>query len=283
MSTEIVKAQPPVRIPELPSNRTLDLAVKLMDQVSLLTRPKFYGLENIPDKRVFFVGNHTIYGMLDVGFMIAELWKTQGFATRSLGDFKHWDLPVWGRFATATGGVPGSPEVAAELMRRGEPLLVFPGGAREANKRRGEKYQLIWKERLGFARLAIEHDYPIIPFAGVGAEEMLKVVLDDHNPVHRTLSENMRRVTGFPIPSLVRGIGPTPIPRPRRLYFWFGEPIDSGSFAGGKGDTGARKLRDAVKAEVEGGIDFLLNEREADRRRTRRHLLKNPLALLRPS
>jgi len=50
-------------------------------------------------------------------------------------------------------------------------VLVFPGGAPEVNKRRGEKYQLMWKERIGFARLAIQYSYPIVPFAAVGAEE----------------------------------------------------------------------------------------------------------------
>jgi 1-acyl-sn-glycerol-3-phosphate acyltransferase len=281
MSDDPSKTQDAVRIPELPSDRRIALAVTAIDQLARVTRPKFYGLENIPDKRVFFVGNHTIYGVLDVGFMLAELWKTHGFATRSLGDFKHWTIPVWSQFTTATGGVPGSPEVAAELMRRGEPLLVFPGGAREANKRRGEKYKLIWKQRLGFARLAIEHDYPIIPFAGVGAEEMLDVVVDDKNPIHRAASRSVERVIGMPVPSIVRGIGPTPIPRPRRLYFWFGEPIDSGSFSGDA--AGARALRDTVKREVEGGIDFLLSERAAQRRSRRRRVagLPRPSLLLR--
>jgi hypothetical protein len=35
-------------------------------------------------------------------------------------------------------------------------VLVYPGGGREVAKRKGEKYQLLWKERVGFARLAIE-------------------------------------------------------------------------------------------------------------------------------
>ena len=50
-------------------------------------------------------------------------------------------------------------------------VLVFPRRRPEVNKRRGEKYQLMWKERIGFARLAIQYSYPIVPFAAVGAEE----------------------------------------------------------------------------------------------------------------
>lgn len=270
-----------VRVPAIASDRTIGLAVAATNQLARLTRPKFYGLDRITDGRMLMVGNHTMYGMLDVPFMIAELWKEHGLATRSLGDFKHWSVPGWGQFAQAMGGVPGSPAVASELMRRGEPILVFPGGAREANKRRGEKYKLIWKERIGFAKLAIEHEYPIVPFAGVGGEEMLEIVVDDHNPIHRAASRGMRKVTGFPVPSIVRGIGPTPIPKPVRLYFWFGDPIDTRQFAGAKGDAGARALRDVVKREVEGGIEFLLAERTASRRRRRRLALPSPVRITR--
>lgn len=254
-----------VRIPELAPDRALNFAVGALDQVARLSvRPKFYGLENIDDKRILMVGNHTIYGLLDVGFLLAEIWKKKGIAVRSLGDHKHWSIPGWGQIATATGGIPGTPENAAAVMQTGEPLLVFPGGAREANKRRGERYQLIWKERIGFAKLAIEHDYPIVPFASIGAEEMLEVVLDDSSRIHRIASSGFRRITGMPIPSIVRGIGPTPIPRMTRLYYWVGEPIDSGSFKRKDKDAGARALRDVVKAEVEGGIEFLRAERRRD-------------------
>jgi 1-acyl-sn-glycerol-3-phosphate acyltransferase len=260
MSTELAEAH----IPDLPPEAALNLLSKGVDQFARITRPKFYGLDNITDERVFFVGNHTVYGLLDVGFMLQGLYKHKGIVVRSLGDFKHWSIPGWGQIATATGGVPGTPANLTELMRRGDPVLVFPGGAREANKRRGEKYQLIWKERIGFAKLAIENDYPIIPFAGVGAEEMYDIVLDDSNRVHRLASSGFRRVTGMPIPSIVRGIGPTMIPRPTRLYFWFGKPIDSSQFRRDDFEAGARELRDVVRDEVAGGIKFLREERRLE-------------------
>jgi 1-acyl-sn-glycerol-3-phosphate acyltransferase len=50
-------------------------------------------------------------------------------------------------------------------MEDGRSILVFPGGGREVTKRRGEKYRLIWGERMGFARMAIECGYPIVPVA----------------------------------------------------------------------------------------------------------------------
>ena len=69
----------------------------------------------------------------------------------------------------------------------------------------------------------------------------------------------MDKTLGLPLPPVVRGIGLTPIPRPQRLYFWFGDPIPTVPWAGRHEDKGAlREVRDEVKAAVEGGIELLL-------------------------
>jgi hypothetical protein len=57
-------------------------------------------------------------------------------------------------------------------------VLVFPGGAREVFKRKGEAYRLIWKERIGFVQMAAAHGYPIVPFASVGADEAYDIEFD---------------------------------------------------------------------------------------------------------
>jgi hypothetical protein len=142
---------------------------------------------------------------------------------------------------------------------------VFPGGTGEVFKGRGQGYQLLWKERLGFARLAIEFGYPIVPFAAVGAEEMLHVVVDREMPIAAQVSALMRRMVGVPLPPIPRGIGVTPLPRPERLYFWFGQPVDTSRYGGaGEDDAAARAVRDEVRAAVQAGIRILLTERERD-------------------
>ena len=150
-------------------------------------------------------------------------------------------------------------------MRERQPIVVYPGGAREVNKQRGQQYQLLWRERIGFARLAIERGYPVVPFAAVGAEEMLDVIVDQSTPVYGQFVALYHKLMGFPTPPIVRGVGLAPIPRPERLYFWFGEPIDTTRFGGRYEDTAAaRELRDEVKRAILLGIQFLRDERDAD-------------------
>lgn len=252
-----------VSIPAVASDRQIATIVSLVDQMSRVTRPRFYGLDKIADPRMLLVGNHTVYGVFDVPCMVAGIYKRHGHRIRSLGDHRHWLIPGWGKFLEGVGAVRGTRETTAELMCRGEPILVFPGGSREVNKRRDEKYQLIWKNRLGFAQLAIEHEYPIVPFSAVGGEEVFDVISDDGGRIHGALSSLTKRAVGLPIPSIVRGVGPTMIPRPQRFYFRFADPIPTTPYRG-KGDDGARELRDRVAGEIEYGIEFLLAQRRAD-------------------
>jgi hypothetical protein len=136
----------------------------------------------------------------------------------------------------------------------------------------------MWKERLGFARLAIEHAYPVVPFAAVGAEEMLDIVADGDTAVLHPVAALTKRLVGLPLPPIARGIGPTMVPRPERLYFWFGPPIDTARFEGrAADDAAARELRDEVKAAVESGIATLQHERERDPQRgLGRRLMRRP-------
>jgi 1-acyl-sn-glycerol-3-phosphate acyltransferase len=134
-----------------------------------------------------------------------------------LGEHGHYAIRVWRDLLEMCGMVRGTRDNVRALMREDEHVLVFPGGADEVFKRRGQKYQLLWKERLGFARLAIEFGYPIVPFAAVGAEEMYDVVADDATPGYRQVSALMKRLVGVPLPPEPRGAGPTLLPRPERL------------------------------------------------------------------
>lgn len=210
----------------------------LVKQVMWLRRqyfdPRFFGLEHVaPDQPALYVGNHTIYGGLDVPLLYTELRECKGIILRGLGDSLHFKIPGWGELMTNNGVVEGTPENCHRLMDAGEHIMVFPGGAREAAKRKEEKYRLTWKTRTGFARIAMAHGYPIIPVAALGADDTFDIHIDAYDVKSSWLGRNLMRSkawrsltrNGDLIPPFSTGIGPTPIPRPERFYFSFGEPI----------------------------------------------------------
>lgn len=223
-------------------------------------RPMFRGLDNIPETRpLLFVGNHTLYGMLDVGFLFAELFEKKGIVLRGLGDHVHFKLPLWRELLTAFGAVHGTRENCAALMRAGETVLVFPGGAREVAKRKGERYKLVWKERLGFARLAAEHGCTIVPFAAVGVEHAFDVLYDADDLFASPFGPLLKKLG-------VRKDAVMPLSRPRspqRLYFQLAEPIATMGLRH-TDDDAMRALRDRVRDAVQVGIDELHQVRARD-------------------
>jgi 1-acyl-sn-glycerol-3-phosphate acyltransferase len=152
-------------------------------------------------------------------------------------------------------------------MRAGESILVFPGGAREVFKRKGERYRLRWANRMGFARLAIEHGYPIVPFAAVGADDCYQIVLDA-GELRRLLPAVRLLPRAAELPPLVRGLGPTAIPRPQRFYFHFAPPIETTRLRGRERDAMAVfGVREEVREALEAGLELLLAKRRRDPRR----------------
>jgi 1-acyl-sn-glycerol-3-phosphate acyltransferase len=244
--------------------------MRLLEPLRLIVDPVFLDLDRVPDERpLLFVGNHTIYGVIDVPFLVHELYSKRGITVRGLGDHFHFRVPVWRDLLTRGGAVDGTPENCAALMRAGQAILVYPGGGREVARRKNEPYKLVWKERLGFARLAIAHGCTIVPFGAVGVEHALDILVDANDILRTPLGALLRR-TGMRtdvIMPLARGLGPTPLPRPERFYFGFGEPVPTRHYGGEASDDAAREVRDRVRAAVEDRIDALLAYRRDDPRR----------------
>ncbi len=240
--------------------------------------PFFRGLEKLDSKRpALWVGNHTLYGVLDVPLMGEHLYREHGVVLRALGDRGHFLVPGWRSLLTRLGVVVGSRENCAELMQSGQHVLVFPGGGREVMRRKGEAHQLIWKQRTGFARMAIEHGYDIIPFASLGPDDAMDIVLDANDIVRsapwRWLSKKfpLDELTrhGDMIPPVARGIGASILPKPQRFYFSFGERISTTQLRGLEDDKASLwQLRQQVAQSIETEMDWLREYRVHDRRKS---------------
>jgi 1-acyl-sn-glycerol-3-phosphate acyltransferase len=219
-----------------------------------------------------FVGNHSVFGVLDVMLFADGLYRERGISLRLLADRNHFRFPVWRDLVELQGAVLGSRANCAALMRRGEHMLVFPGGAREVFKHKGEAYRLIWKERYGFVRLAIEHGYTITPYATVGAEEAFDVLLDSSDYMKTPLGRALKASGladrylrgGDEFPPVVRGLGLTVIPRPEKLYFSIGKPMDMTRCRGQSDDP-------AVLRRVRARVSRALNQLIAELRERRAH------------
>ncbi|WP_084510799.1 lysophospholipid acyltransferase family protein [Nocardia lijiangensis] len=236
------------------------------------TSPRFYGLDNIPaDGPVLLVGNHNLMGGLDAPLLMPEVLRRRGRLIRGLAENVLIAVPGLRHFLHYYGAVRGNRHNCTTLLARGEAVIVFPGGGREAVRRKNEKYLLKWEGRSGFARMAIEAGAPIVPVAMIGVDDAYDIVFDGDHPVMRPLRWTVEAL-GLKrdlTPPLLRGVGPTPIPRPERFYFSAGAPIDPAPWRDADDlDTAATDLRDVVRKALEEELKFLLAERDRDSGRT---------------
>ncbi|MDP7723670.1 lysophospholipid acyltransferase family protein [Mycobacterium sp. TY814] len=220
-----------------------------------LYRPYVDGLENLPaDGRFLLVGNHTQQAFAEILLIPHYVRRAIGTRVRPLADRRFGERKgLGGDIIAAYGGVVGSPETARELMRHDQTILVFPGGGREIAKFKGEEYRLNWQGRSGFARLAVECGYPIVPVGLVGGDDVYKSLVTRDSRVGRLSQAVSKRLSGtadMAMP-LLRGIGPTLIPRPQRMYLRFGDPIDTVKPQRVKADSWVTTVRDNTQHELE--------------------------------
>ncbi|MBF6382932.1 lysophospholipid acyltransferase family protein [Nocardia farcinica] len=236
------------------------------------TSPRFYGLNNIPaEGPVLLVGNHNLLGAIDAPLLLPEVLRHRGRLIRGLAEHVLIAVPGVRHFLHRYGSVRGTRGNCLALLERGEAVIVFPGGGREAVRRKGEKYVLKWEGRTGFAHMALTAGVPIVPVAMIGVDDAFDIVVDGDHPLMRPVRWTVEAL-GLKrdlTPPLVRGIGLTPIPRPERFYFSAGAPIDPAPWVESDNpESAAADLRDVVRKALEEEIRFLLAERDRDSGRT---------------
>ena len=244
---------------------------------------------------VLFVGNHQLYGFLDLPLVVEEIYAQTGVLVRALAHPVVFSSSSSSRSnggganessgaeARSGGGgglvnyeqfgaVPVGPRTLFKLLSRGDNTLLYPGGVREAFKstKKGEMYQLFWppaSEGGDFARVAARFGATIVPVAAIGAEEGFEMVLDADEllqlpVIGDRIAEGAKRTpAGRPGE---RFVSPVSVPKvPGRYYFLFGAPIDTRGVDATDREACAA-LYTSVQAELESSIRFLLEKRDQD-------------------
>jgi 1-acyl-sn-glycerol-3-phosphate acyltransferase len=229
--------------------------------------PEFFGLENLNEKKpALYIANHSIYGVTDGTLYVAEAYLKKNVYIRGLADNMHFMVPGWRNIFMKLGFARASRENCSEMMKQKQHILVFPGGSREICKRKGEEYKLVWKNHTGFARMAIQHGYDIIPIINVGGDDAYDIVKDPEEvipdnfwgklfkktPIYKNLLKE-----GEILPPLAYGVGETIFPKPVKLYFSYGKRISTKRF---KKDAESKENQWQLRNEVELAMNKMMLE-----------------------
>ena len=116
--------------------------------------------ERIPEGPCLLVGNHGPLGV-DTPILVHALFERHGILLRPLADRLFYRSAFGRRMARVTASVEATPDNALAILAAGEPVLVYPGGARETQRDRKARYTLSWEGRQGFVRVAMQADVPV--------------------------------------------------------------------------------------------------------------------------
>ncbi|MGZ3457483.1 MAG: lysophospholipid acyltransferase family protein [Archangium sp.] len=214
-------------------------------------RVETFGIENVPQGRVLLISNHSGQLPMD-GAMIGVAMLLEADPPRAIRSMvEKWvpSLPYVSTFMARVGQIVDTPENCRRLLESDEAILVFPEGIRGIAKLWPQRYQL-QDFGLGFMRLALETDTPIVPVAVVGAEEQAPALVD---------LKPMARLLGFPaFPLTITGL---PVPLPTKYRIYFGDPL----YFTGRPDDEDSELDKKVRT-VKTAIQSMLNQGLKERR-----------------
>ena len=148
----------------------------------------------------------------------------------------------------------GTPANCVHMLENEECVMVFPEGVRGINKPWSKRYQL-QRFGLGFMRLALQTDTPIVPVGIAGSEEQAPGL---------TTLDRLGRLMGtppLPITLTFPWLGPLGLlPLPSKYVICFGESL---RFEGDANDEDA--VIEGKVAQVKRAIDGLMAEGRAER------------------
>ena len=218
-------------------------------------RPRVIGSEHLPKGRALIVGCHSGVIPYDAACTLVAIHDATGRFSRAIGDNLFGQIGMVQDFLRRQGAVVGRPEVVEQLLRAGQYVLVFPGGARDMERPYlTQRYRVLPHRGFapghgGYIKIALRTRSPIVPLAVVGAEEA-HIMLANLPPIARAL--------GVPLFPLLLFQAPLPV----KLYVRFGSPIVlPGTPADAKDQQKVDQLNRMVRRRVQQLIDDTVRRR----------------------
>jgi 1-acyl-sn-glycerol-3-phosphate acyltransferase len=223
------------------------------------------GFENLHRPTSLIVGYHGGPWALDIFMLSAKIHDEFGLLPRAIF-LETWGwLPVLRDMVMALDGLYGEPDDAAlaEMRRRGQHLVVLPGGTREALRPFWGTGSVDFGRRRGYLRLALRHGLDIVPVAASGLDATFVGLNDGYKTSQRIFGHGK-----IPLWLGVGAIGlwPFALPWRTRIVQRIGTPIDVGAVVREHSDEGQQEAFERAHARVTGAIQQMLNELRSERR-----------------
>lgn len=200
------------------------------------------------------VGYHGRPVAYDLCMLLVTAYERLGYMPHGIvhGAVDHQPIMKW--VCDGLGFITGDGAAVEEAVRRGEHIIVQPGGTREGCRSFRHRYEVSWGDRVGYLKLAIRHRLPIVPIAAQGIDDGY-IGLNDGYALGKRLGVPLRLPLWFGVGPL--GLWPFSPPFPVKIRQFIGEPIDP--FADVSFDPADNAAILALHRRVQGAVQAILD------------------------
>jgi len=184
------------------------------------------GLEHLDGKPAKLIAGYHGRGVaIDMCMLNIALYDRLDYMPHSLMHRVTALVPYWHWMLDNLGFFIGDGPSLAAAVKRGEHVIVTPGGALEACRRWDDSYRVNWGGHLGYLKLAFKYGMPVVPVGAAGADSTY-IGLNDGPSFGRRLGipKNYAYLAWMGLGPL--GFYPWSPPFPVRLHQIVGTPID---------------------------------------------------------
>lgn len=188
-------------------------------------RARIEGLEALPDRPFLGVGTHSGGILMPDMLVWVSAYHTAGRRTPLLilaHDLMFASDNGLSRALSRLGAMRAAPEPALQALRDGHAVQVYPGGDHDTSRPFWRRNRVQFAGRVGYVRLALRAQVPIVPVVSVGAHETLLVLGDGARLAERLGLRRRYRLAALPLQlclpwGLVLGTPPGYLPLPAQI------------------------------------------------------------------
>jgi 1-acyl-sn-glycerol-3-phosphate acyltransferase len=264
---QVMRRIPPADLDERDPDFIRERLPQLWLAATLWYRGEVRGLGNVPDSGpVLLVGNHSGGNMTPDTVVFTLAFSTYFGVERPFYQLAHnlvLSMPGLG-FLRKFGTVAASPANARKALDSGAALLVYPGGDYEVHRPTWQGNRVDFGGRMGFIRLAIERNIPIVPVVSIGGQETALFLTRGERLARLLALDRIFRLKVLPISLAVPwgiNIGDMlgHIPLPAKITIETLPPIDLRSEFGPQPDPG--EVYDHLTRVMQDTLEVLASER----------------------
>lgn len=234
-------------------------------------RAQIQGFEHVPDQPFLGVGTHNGGILMPDMLVWVSAYHTSGRKTPLLTlahDLLFAREHGLSRALAKLGGLRAEPHQALAALRSGFAVQVYPGGDYDSSKPFWRRHQVCFAGRMGYVRLALAAQVPIVPVVSIGAHETLLMLSDGRRLAQRLGLRRRLRLAALPLQiclpwGLVLGTPPGYLPLPAQITIRVLPPISLHGTSADQASDPAVVAR--IDAQVRHAMQVALDDLAAQR------------------